>query len=228
MFAAIRAAYDIPREDNLKLRDFPIWSRDRFVYDRRPDLKPAEPRPVASGVQPLAGARSAILKEHRGMDVISRDALRKVLQIVREVQKSGIMLLMVKHVTQNPSWKPLVRTHREKIVEPYLSKVKAEAETTAAKVARGKRNDKLEELARAVFGSGAVSKLTHYSENSNPEFTQKMLGGFQYVAALNYLRAFLVDYLPKSVGRSWTCSLSRASGPIASRPSKCPRHSISY
>jgi predicted secreted protein len=141
----------------------------------------------------------AILKEHRGMDVISRDGLKKVLQIIRDVQKSGIMLLMVRHVTQNPAWKPLIRTHREKIVEPYLSKVKAEAETTAAKVASGKRSDKLEELARAVFGTGAVSKLSHYSENSNPEFTQKMLGGFQYVAALNYLRAFLVDYLPKSV-----------------------------
>jgi hypothetical protein len=141
----------------------------------------------------------AILKEHRGIEVISREALRKALQIIREAQKSGIMLLMVRHVTQAPTWKPMTRTHREKIVEPFLSKVKTEAETTAQKVARGKRNDKLEELARSVFGSGGVQKLAHYSESSNPEYTQKMLGGFQYVAALNYLRAFLVDYLPKSV-----------------------------
>jgi NAD(P)-dependent dehydrogenase (short-subunit alcohol dehydrogenase family)/acyl carrier protein len=42
MFAAIRAAYDIPREDNLKLRDFPTLAHTiQFVYDRRPDLKPA-------------------------------------------------------------------------------------------------------------------------------------------------------------------------------------------
>ena len=42
MFAAIRAAYDIPREDNLKLRDFPTLAHAiKFVYDRRPDLKPA-------------------------------------------------------------------------------------------------------------------------------------------------------------------------------------------
>ena len=40
MFAAIRAAYNIPREDNLKLRDFPTLERVMgFVYDRRPDLK---------------------------------------------------------------------------------------------------------------------------------------------------------------------------------------------
>ena len=42
MFAAIRAAYDIPREDNLKLRDFPTLAHViQFVYDRKPDLKPA-------------------------------------------------------------------------------------------------------------------------------------------------------------------------------------------
>ena len=46
MFAAIRAAYDIPREDNLKLRDFPTLAHAvKFVYDRRPDLYTAPARP---------------------------------------------------------------------------------------------------------------------------------------------------------------------------------------
>ncbi len=141
----------------------------------------------------------AALKEHRGINVVSREALRKAIQLIRDVQKSGLMPLIVRHAMQNPSWKPLVRTHRDHIVEPYLSKLKAEAETTAKKVAHGRHSEKLEELARAVFGSGSVEKLSHYSEASNPEYAQKMLGGFLYVSALNYLRAFLVEYLPKSI-----------------------------
>jgi acyl transferase domain-containing protein/acyl carrier protein/NAD(P)-dependent dehydrogenase (short-subunit alcohol dehydrogenase family) len=53
MFAAIRAAYDIPREDNLKLRDFPTLAHTiKFVYDRRPDLKPSG----AAGISPSAAA----------------------------------------------------------------------------------------------------------------------------------------------------------------------------
>jgi hypothetical protein len=140
-----------------------------------------------------------ILKEHRGMEVVSRDSLRKALQLIREVQKTGIFLLVIRHISQNPAWKPLSRTHRERIVEPYLSKIKAEAETTTQKVARGRHTEKLEELARAVFGSGAVEKLSNYSENANPEFAQKMLGGFLYVQALSYLRAFLTDYLPRHI-----------------------------
>ena len=48
MFAAIREAYNIPRDPNLKLRDFPTLARViQFVYDRRPDLKAAAPAPVA-------------------------------------------------------------------------------------------------------------------------------------------------------------------------------------
>ena len=141
----------------------------------------------------------AVLKEHRGMEVVARDALRKALQFIRDAQRSGVILLVVKHLLQNPSWKPMVRAHRERIVEPFLSKLKTEAETTLHKVVQSRRSEKMEELARAVFGSGAVQKLSNYSEQANPEFAQKMLGGFIYVSALNYLRAFLVEYLPKSI-----------------------------
>jgi acyl transferase domain-containing protein/acyl carrier protein len=58
MFAAIRAAYDIPRDDTLRLRDFPTLAHTvNFVYDRRPDLKPgvqATAQPVAYGPAPAA------------------------------------------------------------------------------------------------------------------------------------------------------------------------------
>jgi hypothetical protein len=141
----------------------------------------------------------AVLKSHRGVEVVARDALRKALQQIREVQRTGLLLKMVRCLAQNPDWKPMIRVHHERIVEPYISKIKAEAETTAQKVASGRRNQKIEELARAVFGTGAVTRLSNYSEKANPEFAQKLLGGFMYVAALNYLRAFLTDYLPTSI-----------------------------
>ncbi len=141
----------------------------------------------------------AVLKAHRGVEVVSRDGLRKALQVIREAQRTGVLLKIVRYLAQNPEWKPMIRVHDERIVESYLSKIKAEAETTAQKIASGRRNQKIEELARAVFGTGAVSRLANYSEKANPEFARKLLGGFAYVAALNYLRAFLTDYLPTSI-----------------------------
>ena len=80
MFAAIRAAYDIPREDNLKLRDFPTLAHViQFVYDRRPDLKPAEPRPVGSGVQPLAAAPSSVSKAP-AVDAVQQEVLKIIAE----------------------------------------------------------------------------------------------------------------------------------------------------
>ncbi len=55
MFAAIRAAYDIPRDDTLKLRDFPTLKHTiQFVYDRRPDLRPGIAAPAATTPPPAA------------------------------------------------------------------------------------------------------------------------------------------------------------------------------
>ena len=51
MFAAIRESYNIPRDPDLKLRDFPTLARViQFVYDRRPDLKAPRPAPAPATV----------------------------------------------------------------------------------------------------------------------------------------------------------------------------------
>jgi acyl transferase domain-containing protein/NAD(P)-dependent dehydrogenase (short-subunit alcohol dehydrogenase family)/acyl carrier protein len=70
MFTAIRAAYDIPRDDTLKLRDYPTLAHAiRFVYDRRPDLK--APEPVASVPQPPAPAEGEDPVEAKVLEIIS-------------------------------------------------------------------------------------------------------------------------------------------------------------
>ncbi|HLA77628.1 MAG TPA: SDR family NAD(P)-dependent oxidoreductase [Vicinamibacteria bacterium] len=65
-FAAVREAYDIPRQENLRLRDFPTLKHVvQFVFDRRPELAaaavppraPAAPSPVAPPAAPPAAAR---------------------------------------------------------------------------------------------------------------------------------------------------------------------------
>jgi acyl transferase domain-containing protein/acyl carrier protein/NAD(P)-dependent dehydrogenase (short-subunit alcohol dehydrogenase family) len=87
MFAAIREAYDIPREENLKLREFPTLAHTvRFVYDRRPDLKAlAAPGPVApaDAGQPIVTATPAApaTTAATGIDDEVKD---RVLQIVSE------------------------------------------------------------------------------------------------------------------------------------------------
>jgi len=55
-FAAIREEWDIPRDENLQLRDFPTLRHAAgFVYDRRPDLEQAAPAPTPAAA-PVAEA----------------------------------------------------------------------------------------------------------------------------------------------------------------------------
>jgi malonyl CoA-acyl carrier protein transacylase len=62
MFAAVRSTFDIPRLDNLKLRDFPTLRHVvRFVFDHRPDLAaaPAQAPPAATPTTPAMPAAAA-------------------------------------------------------------------------------------------------------------------------------------------------------------------------
>ncbi len=67
LFAAIRGLYSIPREENLKLRDFPTLAHViRFVYDKRPELaqptatSPEPARPEVPAATPSTSVTSAI------------------------------------------------------------------------------------------------------------------------------------------------------------------------
>ena len=55
LFASVREAYNISRNDQIKLRDFPTLAHViRFVHDNRPDL--AEPKPAPSTQPPVPPA----------------------------------------------------------------------------------------------------------------------------------------------------------------------------
>ncbi|HSD29700.1 MAG TPA: SDR family NAD(P)-dependent oxidoreductase [Vicinamibacteria bacterium] len=73
-FAAVREAYGIARQENLKLRDFPTLKHVvKFVYDYRPDLKPTEV-PGGAGPTPAAQKDAALTAPERydGVDRSSK------------------------------------------------------------------------------------------------------------------------------------------------------------
>ncbi len=94
MFAAIREIYNIPRDENRKLRDYPTLAHViRFVYEKRPDLMSKSPVPSFSPVSSVPVSSSAVSSspttEPSEPPVVtlesSEDPIkRKVLQIVAE------------------------------------------------------------------------------------------------------------------------------------------------
>jgi len=87
LFAAIRGTYNIPRDENLKLRDYPTLSHViRFVYEKRPDL--AGSAPVAPKAEqaaaPVAAATGAAQVTATTTDTSVKE---RVLALV--VEKTG-------------------------------------------------------------------------------------------------------------------------------------------
>ena len=86
VFASIREAYNIPRDEDRKLRDYPTLAHViRFVYEKRPDLS-ATPPPVTKSVETtpsLTQVRPAVASVKETGD----DVKERVLALV--VEKTG-------------------------------------------------------------------------------------------------------------------------------------------
>jgi acyl transferase domain-containing protein/NAD(P)-dependent dehydrogenase (short-subunit alcohol dehydrogenase family) len=63
VFATIREAYNIPRDENRKLRDYPTLAHViRFVYEKRPDLA-ATPAAATQEVKPAAPKNTVVVEK---------------------------------------------------------------------------------------------------------------------------------------------------------------------
>ena len=88
MFAAIRAEYNIPRDENLKLRDYPTLARViQFVFEKRPDLA-ATPAAAKEEVKLTAPTTAAVAEKPAAAQNVTGDSVKeRILALV--VEKTG-------------------------------------------------------------------------------------------------------------------------------------------
>jgi hypothetical protein len=139
------------------------------------------------------------LKEYRGVDIVPRASWKKILARIKELRRSRVLLYIIQHIDKNPYFKIKTNLKRTKIVEPYLSKLKTQTELSLQKIFKEKHTSKVGELTRLIFGTSSISRLKNYTEKANVAFSKKIMGGFIYVHPLNYLKAFLLDFLKKDI-----------------------------
>jgi hypothetical protein len=155
------------------------------------------------------GALWQTLKSYRGAEPVAPDAWRKLLGVIRRLKRTGELEMVAQLIAGNPFLRPAARTYRDNIVEEYLSKLRTETEATLLKVAKEKRAKGIETLTRQVFGDGLVSRLANYTDEANKQFAKKMSAGYAFVAPLNYLHAFLLDFVQKELSITFDTLLVR-------------------
>lgn len=140
-----------------------------------------------------------MLATYRGVEVVDRDAWQKTFKALRAVAESRVLERIVRHASGDPDWQSKPTVHNARIVEPYLNEIKGEVEAVLQKLVAERRNNRIEKLVHQVFGTTVVARARNYTAKANVVFQKADTQGFAHTDAINYLKAYLLDYFKKDV-----------------------------
>jgi hypothetical protein len=184
-------------------------SEDSFTY--KPKFEPIDAEYVVddirdfldvAGALPLEADWDAVfdvLAVYRNVEVVDRDQWRKIWKMLRAVLDSGVLEQIVQHAADDPYWTAKVQARNYRIVEPYLTEVKSEVESTLQKISSERRNNKIEQLVKQVFGTTVVARTKNYTDKANAQFQRLDGAEYLHTEAMNYLKAYLLDFFKKDV-----------------------------
>ena len=157
---------------------------------------------VSFGLDPDQDWKKALaaLKTYKnGIDIVAADQWNKLLLLLRDIKRSGIIELMIRHIEEKPDMVFKSKLSDEHIAETYLENKKTEIKAAIAKVVSAKKNAQIDALVKTVFGNAAENRTKFYTEKAGEIYVKKNFDGFLYAGALNYLKAFMLDYLKKDI-----------------------------
>ena len=145
-------------------------------------------------------AALGVLKTYKeGMDVVNVDHWAKVIRLLKDVGRSRIFELIIQHTTADPLWLSVPNLVDERMADTMLDAKKAEIEGAINKIQNDKRSAQIEQLAKTIFGSADVERMSNYTNKANDAFYKKNFEGFTKTAGVNYLKAYLLDFFKKEV-----------------------------
>ncbi|MDR0670417.1 MAG: DUF5312 domain-containing protein [Treponema sp.] len=136
-----------------------------------------------------------VLKVYKnGMDVFTADEWTRLLGALRDLRRSSILELMVRHITQDPQWEFKTRITQEHIAAAYLEECRQEVDGAITGFLYSQRQNQVAALAGELFGDPGIQRLLYYTEKESEAFVARGLDGFAHAQCLNYLKAFMADF----------------------------------
>ncbi len=141
----------------------------------------------------------SILKAYREVEPVALGQWNKLLNILAEMRRSGILEQIICHLAQDPAYTVKAEPVSDRIVDTYLLKMRTQTEMIVQQIQKENLEGKASELLRQIFGTESIVRLRNYAEKANAPYEKKMLGGYLYVEELNYMKAFLIDYFKRDI-----------------------------
>ncbi|MDR3123157.1 MAG: DUF5312 domain-containing protein [Treponema sp.] len=144
-------------------------------------------------------ALAALKIARDGQELFSFNAWNMLLMNLRELKNSSIIELMGQLASKNPIWQVKYEAIDEQLAGTWLAAKEDEVNTVIDTVLAKQRNSRIEALAIGVFGVAAVTKLNFYNREISDACIDIGLNGFACAAPLNYLLAFIQDFIAKEM-----------------------------
>lgn len=141
----------------------------------------------------------AMIATYKGVELVDRGKWKRVWKTVSEIVGSGVLEKIVQHASGDPGWVARRESLHARIVEPYINEIKGTVESTLQQLVAERRNSKIEQLVKQVFGTGSVHRAKNYTDKANAIFSKTQTGGYLYTDAFNYLKAYLIDVFKKEM-----------------------------
>jgi hypothetical protein len=141
-----------------------------------------------------------ILKIYKnGIDVAAPDQWNRVLVNLRELRKSNILELMIRHIDKKPQWISQPKLVDEHIAAAYLEGKRTEVRAAIDQIVNAKKNAQVNALAKMIFGSAEIERTKFYTVKGSEIYVKKNFDGFLFAVGINYLKAFLLDHFKKEI-----------------------------
>jgi len=140
-----------------------------------------------------------MFKTMRGVEPIKPTLWAKIVTRLKNVQDSGTFDMLIQVISKDPFYKTVSDERREQIIEPFLDKIRNEALGCVKKLESQQQNSKIDSILSQIFNSTAVIVLKNYTESGAENLRKRNLGDYIYARPLNYLKAFLVEYVKREV-----------------------------
>lgn len=141
-----------------------------------------------------------VLKLYKnGAEVISPEEWDILVSRLRELRRSNILELMIRHIEEDPSWRFKPSTGFEHIALNYLGAREKEVREAMNGFVRSQKLLQVRELAQNVFGDPDIRRALHYTPQESAAFVSRGLDGYTWAEGFNYVKAFLLDIFKKEI-----------------------------
>lgn len=139
------------------------------------------------------------LKSTHSSEIVSLGSWKKIVAKVRSIQASDAFDMMIRLISRRPSYQTTMPSSIASITEPYITKIKDDTKKTLSAISSKMKQSMATSISSQIFGNEEVKMLRYYISDASEPLQKKNLPTYMYAEPLNYLKAFIVEYVKRDI-----------------------------